>query len=145
MLRVGVDVGCTLTDLFAWDGEAPEDSRVREGKVLTTLADPSVGAMDALKGAGTDPSTTVSAVHGTTSPTNALRQPRWRGDAVVTRTGFRAALEIGRQRLRRLSDPCPVRGARLIARTRRFTVDERMAADGTPVEPLDTDQAHRIA
>ena len=145
MLRVGVDVGGTFTDLFAWDGEAPEDARVREAKVLTTPADPSVGVMDALNAAGIDPSTIVTIVHGTTIATNALIERRYREPALVTTTGFRDVLEIGRQRRRRLYDPYQVKVAPLIERSRRFTVDERMSADGTEVEPLDTDEARRIA
>lgn len=78
MLRVGVDVGGTFTDLFAWDGEAPEDERMREAKVLTTPADPSIGVMDALNAAGIDPSTIVTIVHGTTIATNALIERRYR-------------------------------------------------------------------
>jgi N-methylhydantoinase A len=145
MLRVGVDVGGTFTDLFAWDGEAPEDARVREAKVLTTPADPSVGVMNALEAAGIDPSTIVTIVHGTTIATNALIERRYREPALVTTKGFRDVLEIGRQRRRRLYDPYQVKVPPLIERSRRFTVDERMSADGTPVEPLDADGARRVA
>src|SRR3954454_21973535 len=145
MLRVGVDVGGTFTDLFAWDGDAPEDSRVREAKVLTTPADPSVGVMNALEAAGIDPSTIVTIVHGTTIATNALIERRYREPALITTTGFRDVLEIGRQRRRRLYDPYQVKVPPLIERSRRFTVAERMSADGTPVEPLDRDEARRVA
>ncbi|HWT25675.1 MAG TPA: hydantoinase/oxoprolinase family protein, partial [Solirubrobacteraceae bacterium] len=145
MLRVGVDVGGTFTDLFAWDRDAPEADRVREAKVLTTPADPAVGVMNALEAAHIDPSTIVTIVHGTTIATNALIERRYREPALVTTNGFRDVLEIGRQRRRRLYDPYQVKVPPLIERSRRFTVGERMAADGTPVEPLDRDDARRVA
>jgi N-methylhydantoinase A len=105
MLRVGVDVGGTFTDLFAWDRDAPEADRVREAKVLTTPADPAIGVMNALEAARIDPSTIVTIVHGTTIATNALIERRYREPALVTTNGFRDVLEIGRQRRRRLYDP----------------------------------------
>jgi N-methylhydantoinase A len=145
MLRVGVDVGGTFTDLFAWDRDAPEADRVREAKVLTTPADPAVGVMNALEAARIDPSTIVTIVHGTTIATNALIERRYREPALVTTNGFRDVLEIGRQRRRRLYDPYQVKVPPLIERSRRFTVGERMGADGAPVEPLDRDGARRVA
>ena len=54
MLQVGVDVGGTFTDLFAWDPDAPEAERVRQAKVLSTPEDPSIGFMQALEAAGID-------------------------------------------------------------------------------------------
>src|SRR3954470_19637559 len=145
MLRVGVDVGGTFTDLFAWDDDAAEAGRVREAKVLTTPHDPSVGVMDAIAAANIDPSTIVTIVHGTTIATNALIERRYPEPALVTTQGFRDVLEIGSQRRRRVYDPYQVKGPPLIERSRRFTVAERMGADGTPVEPLDRDEARRVA
>src|SRR3954451_2931799 len=145
MLRVGVDVGGTFTDLFAWDADAPEEQRVREAKVLSTPADPSVGVIEVLQAARIDPAQIATMIHGTTIATNALIERRYPEPALVTTQGFRDVLEIGRQRRRRLYDPYQVKVPPLIERSRRFTVAERMGADGTPVEPLDRDEARRVA
>jgi N-methylhydantoinase A len=145
MLRVGVDVGGTFTDLFAWDAEAPEERRVREAKVLSTPADPSVGVIQVLETAGIDPAQIGTIIHGTTIATNALIERRYPEPALVTTAGFRDVLEIGRQRRRRLYDPYQVKVPPLIERSRRYTVDERMGADGSTVTPLDRDEARRIA
>src|SRR3954453_6906224 len=145
MLRVGVDVGGTFTDLFAWDADAPEEQRVREAKVLSTPADPSVGVIEVLQAARIDPAQIATMIHGTTIATNALIERRSPEPALVTTEGFRDVLEIGRQRRQRLYDPYQVKVPPLIERSRRFTVSERMAADGSTVTPLDRDEARRGA
>jgi N-methylhydantoinase A/oxoprolinase/acetone carboxylase beta subunit len=145
MLRVGVDVGGTFTDLFAWDAEAPEERRVREAKVLSTPEDPSIGVMRVLEAAAIEPAQIATIIHGTTIATNALIERRYPEPALVTTRGFRDVLEIGRQRRRRLYDPYQVKVPPLIERSRRFTVNERMGADGTTVTPLDRDEARRVA
>jgi N-methylhydantoinase A len=104
MLRVGVDVGGTFTDLFAWDAEAPEERRVREAKVLSTPDDPSLGVMRVLEAAAIEPAQIATIIHGTTIATNALIERRYPEPALVTTRGFRDVLEIGRQRRRRLYD-----------------------------------------
>jgi N-methylhydantoinase A len=142
MLHVGVDIGGTFTDLFAWDDSG---ARVREAKVLTTPEDPAVGVMRAVEAAGIEPSAIGTIVHGTTIATNALIERRYPEPALVTTKGFRDVLEIGRQRRRHLYDPYQVKAPPLIARERRFTVTEKLGADGSTVTPLDRDEARRTA
>ncbi len=145
MLQVGVDVGGTFTDLFAWDSSASDHERIRQAKVLSTPEDPSIGFMNALEAAGIDPSRMSTVIHGTTIATNALIERRYPEPALVTTSGFRDVLEIGRQRRQHLYDPYQVKSPPLIARSRRFTVDEKMGADGSTVKPLDRDEARRVA
>ncbi|MEA2321465.1 MAG: N-methylhydantoinase, partial [Solirubrobacteraceae bacterium] len=145
MLQVGVDVGGTFTDLFAWDADAPADERVRQAKVLSTPEDPSIGFMNAIEAAGIDPGEIATVIHGTTIATNALIERRFPEPALVTTQGFRDVLEVGRQRRRHLYDPYQVKSAPLIARSRRFTVNEKLGADGSTVKPLDRDEARRVA
>lgn len=145
MLQVGVDVGGTFTDLFAWDPEAPEAGRVRQAKVLSTPEDPSVGFMRALEVAGIDPAEVSAVIHGTTIATNALIERRYPEPALVTTAGFRDVLEIGRQRRRHLYDPYQSKSTPLIARSRRFTVAEKLGVDGSTVIALDRDEARRVA
>ena len=145
MLHVGIDIGGTFTDLFAWDQEAVGRERVREAKVLTTPADPSVGVMRALEVARIEPSDIRTIVHGTTIATNALIERKYPEPALVTTRGFRDVLEIGRQRRRHLYDPYQTKVPPLISRRQRFSVAEKMGADGGTVTPLDRDEARRVA
>jgi hypothetical protein len=140
-----VDVGGTFTDLFAWDPEAAEAHRVREAKVLSTPADPSIGFMQAIEAAGIDPAQIATVIHGTTIGTNALIERRYPEPALITTSGFRDVLEIGRQRRKHLYDPYQRKSPPLIARSRRFTVTEKLGADGSTVIPLDRDEARRVA
>lgn len=145
MLRVGIDVGGTFTDLFAWEHGADGGASVREAKVLTTPLDPSDGVMEALRVAGIDAAEIDTIIHGTTIGTNALLEHRFPEPALITTPGFRDVLEIGRQRRKHLYDPYQVKPRPLIARSRRFTVPERMGADGVTVEPVDRDATRRLA
>jgi len=141
MLRVGIDVGGTFTDLFAWDAEG---RRVREAKVLSTPSDPSIGVMDAVAAAGISADEIDTIIHGTTIATNALIERRYSEPALITTRGFRDVIEIGRQRRSHLYDPYQVKTAPLIARSRRFEIGERMDAQGNTVAPVERDEALRV-
>lgn len=146
MLRVGIDVGGTFTDLFAWeDGGSTGGPSIREAKVLTTPDDPSRGVMEALRVADIDLGQVDTIIHGTTIGTNALLTRRFPEPAMITTPGFRDVIEIGRQRRRHLYDPYQVKPSPLISRSRRFTVPGRMGADGATVEAIDRDATLRVA
>ncbi len=86
MLRVGIDVGGTFTDLFAWeDGGSTGGPSIREAKVLTTPDDPSQGVMEALRVASIDLKQVDTIIHGTTIGTNALLTRRFPEPAMITR------------------------------------------------------------
>src|SRR4051812_21656631 len=142
MLQVGVDVGGTFTDLFAWD---PEAGAVRQAKVLSTPGAPSIGFRGAMGAAGIDAAEIGSVTHGTTIATNALIERRYPEPALITTSGFRDVLEIGRQRRKHLYDPYQSKVPPLIARSQRFTVTEKLGADGATVIPLDRDEARQVA
>src|SRR5690242_19883637 len=108
MIHVGIDIGGTFTDLFAWDTRADASEHIREAKVLTTPRDPSIGVMDAIAAAGVDPTTIGTVIHGTTIATNALLERSYPEPALITTAGFRDVLEIGRQRRRHLYHPYQV-------------------------------------
>ncbi len=153
MWRVGVDVGGTFTDLFGWNEDTGE--RVT-AKVLTTVWDRSEGVIDAIRKATQDPISAVEAaglpfdqistlVHGTTTATNALIERSYPDPALVTTDGFRDTLEIGRQHRQELYDPYQVKPKPIIKRRYRYTVPERMTAEGTEKRPLDVDAANAVA
>ncbi|OIK10867.1 hypothetical protein BIV60_19680 [Bacillus sp. MUM 116] len=145
MLRVGIDVGGTFTDLFAWDDGVKGQTSVRTAKVLSTPKDPVIGFMNALSNAGIKPSEIGTIIHGTTIGTNALIERKYPEPALITTAGFRDTIEIGRQRRRHLYDPYQVKSRPIINRSRRFTVTEKLSVDGSTVKPLDREEARKTA
>ena len=137
MIRVGVDIGGTFTDLLI----VGEGGKTFISKILTTPGDPSVAVETALR-QGLEAGVARrrergTLVHGTTLVTNALIERKGAPTALLTTAGFRDALEIGREHRYELYDlnlelPNP-----LVPRHLRFDVPERVTADGEVLEPLD--------
>ncbi len=143
MYRVGVDIGGTFTDLLL----VADDGRTVIRKTLTTPGDPSVAVEQELRGAldagGVDGERGIL-VHGTTLVTNTLIERSGPPTALLATAGFRDAVEIGREHRYELYDlnlefPRP-----LVPRHLRFDVPERVAADGTVVQPLDETHVRRL-
>ncbi len=141
MLRVGIDVGGTFTDLAAIDSDSGESVTI---KVPSTPREPQRGVMDALgrflAERGHQASDIEFLGHSTTIATNALlgqlglELPRI---ALVTTQGFRDVIEIGRQNRSDVYDLFVERPRPLVAREDRFTVRERIDYRGEILEPLD--------
>ena len=125
-MRVGVDTGGTFTDVVADDG--------RIVKVLSTPADPGTAVRRGL--AALDAGRPGLLAHGTTVATNALLEGKGAAVALVTTTGIRDVIEIGRQDRPSLYDTTVVRPDPLVARAWRLEVDGRLGADGAELEPL---------
>lgn len=141
MLRVGIDVGGTFTDLFAWD---PSTKTARTAKVLTTKQNLAEGVLNALAQAQIDPADIGVFVHGSTTATNALIERSYPQPALITTQGFRDTIEIGRQRRAHLYDPYQQKPAPLIRRRNRYTVAERIRADGSVRTELDEGRVREI-
>lgn len=142
MWRVGIDVGGTFTDLFAWN-EA--DGRQVSSKVLTTRPDRSLGVLNALEAAGIACEGISFLMHGTTTATNALLERNYPDPAMVTTEGFRDTIEIGRQHREFLYDPYQVKPRPIIKRRYRYTINERMNVAGETVRELNEADAREIA
>ncbi len=141
MLRVGIDVGGTFTDLVAVD----ETGRVTLAKSTSTPDDPSVGVLDGIGllaqelgvAVGTLLERTEVIVHGTTVATNALLERKGATVGMLTTAGHRDIVEM-REGLKddrynlRMPPPVP-----LVPRARRLDVRERMRFDGKVDTPLD--------
>jgi N-methylhydantoinase A len=145
MIRVGIDIGGTFTDLVASD----EKRRVWKVKVLTTPADPSIGALEALgrllEKEDVHPRLVRVVIHATTLASNALLTGNIPKTALVTTSGFRDVLEIGRQNRPELYNLQVERLPPLVPRPYRFEVRERITYDSRVLEPLDTSQVVRVA
>ena len=142
MWRVGIDVGGTFTDLFAWNDETRAQVTA---KVLTTKEDRSIGVLNALQEASIDPGDVSYLMHGTTTATNALIERSFPKAGMVATDGFRDTIEIGRQHREHLYDPYQVKPKPIIKRRWRYTLGERMDVNGEVVRPLPKEAAYDIA
>jgi N-methylhydantoinase A len=145
MAIAAADIGGTFTDLIM----VGNDGMVSVNKRLSTREDygraVTEGVLALLASNNQAPGTIQEIRHGTTVATNAVLERRGAKTALITTAGFRDVLEIGRLRTPKLYDITWSKPAPLVPRRLRLEVEERMAADGTPVYPLDVDQAIAIA
>jgi N-methylhydantoinase A len=144
--HVGVDIGGTFTDLILVD---PASGRFLLGKELTTPDDPSraVEAVlaDALSRAGASAADVDRLVHGTTLVTNAVIERKGARTALLTSTGFRDSIEIGRENRYDLYDLLLENPRPLVDRHLRVEVPQRSLADGSALQPLDEEFVSRLA
>ncbi len=144
--RAAVDVGGTFTDVVAIDAASGE---LIVDKVETTPAAPSHGVLEALTKSGAPMDEIGYFVHGTTLALNALLTRTGARVAIVTTKGFRDVFELGRTDREPMYDLTYRKPQSLVPRSRVFEVPERLAWDGSELEPVDaaavTEMAGRIA
>lgn len=142
LIKIGIDVGGTFTDLFVWSSDTGE---VETFKALSTPADPSLGLLDGLRMAAEARGQSLeqfaagvhTIVHGTTVTTNAVLTRGGARTGLVTTQGVRDALEMRRgireeQYDNRLPNAVP-----LVPRHLRRTVNGRLDRAGRETAPLD--------
>ena len=136
----GIDVGGTFTDLLFLDQTSGD---VRLAKVPSTIDNQAYGVLNALDSAGVSLAELDLLVHGTTTTTNALLERKLARTGLITTSGFRDVLELGR---RTRPNAYGMTGwfEPLIPRELRFEVPERMDASGNIVTALD-EGAVRVA
>ena len=140
MMRVGIEVGGTFTDLVAQDGE-----RVEVVKVSSTPASPDIGAFAALAAAGIDPAQVTDLVHGSTVATNAILERKGARVAFVITRGFRDILFLQRHDRRQIYDLRYAKPAPPVLRRDCFEVTERIDGAGAVIVPLDEADVARLA
>ncbi|MBO1073946.1 hydantoinase/oxoprolinase family protein [Roseomonas marmotae] len=135
-VRLAADIGGTFTDVVLDIGG---DRRTR--KVLTTPAAPEEGVLEGvllvLEDAGLRFSDIDVFVHGTTLATNAIIERRGARTALIATQGFRDVLEIGTESRYDQYDLTLEKPVPLVPRALRFTVPERVDAEGMIRLPLD--------
>jgi N-methylhydantoinase A len=135
-VRLAADIGGTFTDIVLDAG-----GRRRTRKVLTTPAAPEEGVLEGvslvLEDAGLHFSDIDVFVHGTTLATNAIIERRGARTALVATQGFRDVLEIGTESRYDQYDLTLEKPVPLVPRALRFTVPERVDAEGQVRLPLD--------
>lgn len=123
MRVIGVDTGGTFTDLVCVDGD-----EVSQAKVPSTPQQPGLAVLQGLAQFG-GARAGDRIIHGTTVALNALLTGRVARTALVTGTGFRDLIEIGRQDRPDIYALHPVKPAPLVPRRLRFEVDQRSWPD----------------
>lgn len=143
-VRLGVDIGGTFTDVAL---------EVRGAlfpvKVPTTHGAPARGVLDAvssaLRRAQVDLHDVSLFVHGTTLATNALIERKGARTALLTSDGFRDVLEMGNEGRFDQYDTRAMKPAPLVPREWRFTVPERLRANGSVEHALDEAAVRALA
>lgn len=142
--RLGADIGGTFTDLVL-EGPGGRFST----KVLTTYAAPENAIIEGMHRvcdkAGVAPSAIAQVIHGTTLATNALIERRGAKTALITTEGFRDVIEMRTESRFEQYDLNLKLPEPLLPRNRRYTVRERLDADGGTLIPLDRAKVERLA
>jgi hypothetical protein len=132
MHRVGVEIGGTFTDLVAF---GPDGVSIR--KVPSVPARPDEGAFAALAASGLAMAGIGEFIHGSTVATNAVLERKGGRLAFLVTRGFRDILLLQRHDRTRIFDLFYKKPEPLAARADTFEVGERIAGDGSVLEPLD--------
>lgn len=136
-VRIAIDIGGTFTDLALLDNEGV----VHQGKVSSTPDDPSraviAGVKMLLSDLSISPDHVKEVLHGTTVGSNTILQRSGAKTGLITTRGFRDVLEIGRIRMPDMFDLTWEKPKPLVPRRYRCEVKERIAADGSIIQPLD--------
>lgn len=134
--RLGVDIGGTFTDVAL---EGPDGRFI--AKVLTTPNAPEAGVLtaigQAITQAGLAPADLSAIIHGTTLATNALIERKGARTALITTQGFRDVLHLGTESRFEQYDLYLEKPEPLVPRRLRFTIPERLNAQGEVLLPLD--------
>ena len=145
MIRLGVDVGGTFTDLVLINDEA---GTIELNKVPTTPDDPSIGtingALELCESTGVTPSQVEQFFHGTTIATNIVLEHNGASTGLITTDGYRDILHIARHKRPynfSIQQDLPWQKYPLVRRRYRLPVKERIIApDGDVLVPLDEGQ-----
>ncbi len=129
---IGIDVGGTFTDLVMIDHQG----HVRLAKSPTTPENQAYGVLAALEQGAVKLPQADLIVHGTTTTTNAVLERKLCKTGLITTSGFRDVLELGR-RTRPQAYGMKGNFRPIIPRDLRLEVIERMDAQGQVVTPLD--------
>lgn len=144
---VAVDVGGTFTDVTLQNRKTGE---TWTAKTATTPPDFEKGFItgieEVLRVAGRSPDEIAQVAHGTTVATNAILEMRGAPVALLTTTGCRHVLEIGRHDIPRKANVYSwVKPKRPVSAMDIHEISERLDAAGLVVEPLAEEAVRQAA
>ncbi len=153
MIRVGVDVGGTFTDIVLERSGDGAEQQVVVTKVSSTPHDQSEGVVEGILKvaalAGVEPGAIDAVFHGTTVATNMVIERAGAKVGMVTTRGFRDILHMARHKRPHnfsLQFELPWQSKPLVRRRDRLAVTERiMPPTGTVEVPLAEDEVKQAA
>ncbi len=144
LIRVGVDIGGTFTDVVLEAG-----GELHTAKVLTTYSAPEDAIIDGIQQvcakSGIKSGDIGQIVHGTTLATNALIERRGAKTAFITTKGFRDVIEMRTESRFEQYDLDLTLPDPLLARQRRYVLEERVTASGDVLIPLERTDVESLA
>lgn len=142
--RLGADIGGTFTDVVL-----EVDQRQYSAKVLTTYAAPENAIIEGMHQvcalAGVTPADIGQIIHGTTLATNALIERSGAKTALITTEGFRDVIEMRTESRFEQYDLNLVLPEPLLPRQFRYTLSERVNANGEAVISLQRSEVEALA
>jgi N-methylhydantoinase A len=153
MIRIGVDVGGTFTDIVLERSGNGGDQQVVVTKVPSTPHDQSEGVVQGIlkicKIAEVEPGAIDAVFHGTTVATNMVIERDGAKVGMLTTRGFRDILHMARHKRPHnfsLQFDLPWQSKPLVRRRDRISITERiMPPDGTVEVPLALDEVKQAA
>src|SRR5580693_3471163 len=153
MIRVGVDVGGTFTDIVLEQTAPGTSQKIFVHKVASTPSDQSVGVVEGIvdicRSAGVAPGDINMVLHGTTVATNMVIERAGAKVGMITTRGFRDILHMARHKRPHnfsLQFDVPWQSKPLVRRRDRLVVTERiMPPDGSVAVPLADDEVKQAA
>ncbi len=137
-MRVGIEVGGTFTDLIL---SGDDGSIVATTKVLSTPDNPALAVIRALEEVLDKAGDGLTLLHGSTVATNAVLERRGARTGLLTTSGFADILDLQRQDRERIYELQYRKPEPLVPRALVGEIDERIAAGGEVIQPLDPAQA----
>lgn len=141
--NLGADIGGTFTDVVL---EIAGESF--SSKVLTTYDAPERAIIEGMHRvcakAGVTPAAIGRIIHGTTLATNALIERRGAKTALITTAGFRDVIEMRTESRFEQYDLNLTLPQPLLPRNRRYTLRERIGANGATLIPLLREDVARL-
>jgi N-methylhydantoinase A len=153
MIRVGVDVGGTFTDIVLEKSDKKGQQTIFVHKVSSTPTDQSIGVVKGIvevcKMADVSSGDVDMVFHGTTVATNMVIERKGAEVGMITTRGFRDILHMARHKRPHnfsLQYDVPWQSKPLVKRRNRIVVDERLMPPSGEVEtPLNEEQVREAA
>jgi len=141
--RLGVDIGGTFTDVVL-----EHQGKLYSNKVLTTFDIPEDAIIEGIKGvcqkSGVLPGEIEQIIHGTTLATNSLIERRGAKIALITTEGFRDVIEMRTESRFEQYDLNLVLPTPLVPRNCRYTLNERVDAQGSILKELRQEDVDKL-